>query len=719
MRRIGRRDVVAAVLIALVSGIFFSAFHLEALRGLSLDILTALRFELFGDRRDPASSPVVVLAIDQESYRTPPFEGSPTLTWTREIGRVVSALIDGGARVIGFDVIFPTSIEQSEIPFGDQPLGARLRGFDRDFLVALARAATAGRLVLGEIQNRDQPERPSAGQMIAVRRQTNMRPLNVSTDADEVIRRLPLTFAIDGQPVPSMAVELASRALEAKLEQAPDGTVRLAGYAIPTPAPNTLTLNFRGGGKDIPAFSFADLRACLDKGDGGEFFRRHFTGKVVILGTVLNYEDRKLTSMRFLSGLEGARAPRCATPARAAAGQTIRSTTAGVFVHATAVRNLMERDAVTELGHAPSMILAIAFAFLTAFAACVLAPAAAAIVCVALIAVYTAGAAALFMHALALPVAEPALAGLAGTAMMIGYRYAIANRGERFLRKSFALYLAPQVIETMIKSAKMPALGGEMRKVTVLFSDLAGFSSIAEKMMPAELVALMNEYLSAMTDIIENHGGYIDKYIGDSIVAVFGAPADDPDHACNAVRAALKCRDRLEELNRNNVAFQGYELAHRIGLNSGEALVGNIGSRRRFNYTVMSDAVNVASRLEGANKYFATSIMASEMTVALTQANFVWRELDAIRVKGRADPVKVYEALAEAGHETPGQQRIAAAYAEGLACWRARRFGQAAECFDRLADVDPPSALFRARARELADHPPPPDWVPVNTLEGK
>jgi adenylate cyclase len=265
----------------------------------------------------------------------------------------------------------------------------------------------------------------------------------------------------------------------------------------------------------------------------------------------------------------------------------------------------------------------------------------------------------------------------------------------------------------------MPELGGEMRNVTVFFSDVAGFSTFSERMSPNALVALMNEYLSAMTDIIESYGGYVDKYVGDSIVAVFGAPVSDPDHACNAVRAALHCSERLEELNRNNVSFQGNRLAHRVGLNSGDALVGNIGSRRRFNYTVMSDAVNVASRLEGANKYFGTSIMASEMTVALTGKAFDWRELDAIRVKGRSDPVKIYEPLAEAGQRTPEQSAKAAAYAEGLACWRAREFSRAADCFARVSAVDPPSALFRDRAKRLADNPPPPEWQAVNTLEGK
>jgi adenylate cyclase len=172
-------------------------------------------------------------------------------------------------------------------------------------------------------------------------------------------------------------------------------------------------------------------------------------------------------------------------------------------------------------------------------------------------------------------------------------------------------------------------------------------------------------------------------------------------------------------LNKTAPAFRGLKVAQRMGLNSGEALVGNIGSRRRFNYSVMSDAVNVASRLEGANKYYGTTIIASETTVALAGDAFIWRELDATRVKGRNAPVKIYELVARLGEATAEQQEAASAYAEGLSAWRARAFALAADCFARVAGFDKPSALFLKRASAYVSNPPGAEWEPVNVLEGK
>ena len=710
MDPVRQRAALAAFLIALVAGLVAASPALDVVRGLSIDFLTALRWRAFGNAYAPVSSPAVVVALDEETFRTPPFEGTPSVTWTHEIGQVLTAVIDGGAKVVGFDIVFPTSIEQSAVPFGDETLGARVHGFDRDYLRALALGARAGKVVLGQTQHQDQPLLPSPGQRAAVGFGRNIRPLNVHNDPDDVIRRVPLSFVVDGQPVASMAAELVARAT--------DGMAAPAKLADSGAVPNMITLNFAGGADDIPTYSLADLRACAEK-DDKDFFRRHFDGKVVLIGTVLDVEDRKITSKRFATAPEGASAVRCVLPAPAAGQKFTRDSIAGVYIHATAVNNLLRGDALTEVGRSGTGIISFALAALTAAAALALGPAAAALATFGIAAAWTAGATVAFRDALALPLVQPLLAGLAALGTTIGYRFVVADRNKRLLRQNFAFYLAPAVIEKMMASNKPPALGGEMRNVTVYFSDIADFSSFSEKITPGELVAAMNEYLSAMTDIIEAHGGFVDKYIGDAIVAVFGAPLDDPDHAANGVRAALRCAARLGELDRVAATFQGRTVRQRIGLNSGEALVGNIGSRRRFNYTVMGDTVNLASRLEGANKFFATTIMASETTMALTGAAFVWRELDAIRVKGRATAVRIYEPLAAADAVTPEQLSRGKAYAEGLARFRARDFAGAAEHFARVADADPPSALFLARARELARRPPGPDWEPVNALEEK
>ena len=340
-----------------------------------------------------------------------------------------------------------------------------------------------------------------------------------------------------------------------------------------------------------------------------------------------------MTSKRFATGHEGTRAPRCTAETKPVNVGLRRSSIPGVYIHATVVNNLVRQDAAIELGGLPTFVIATLVAMFGAMVARLLRPISAAFVFTAFAVLAVAGAAVVFSHAVVVPVAEPFLAGIAALAATVGYRFVVSDKDRRLLANSFALYLAPDVIDRMLQSNKLPELGGEIRNVTIFFSDIEGFSLIAEKMPAHDLMHLMNEYLSEMTDIIDRHGGYVDKYIGDSIVALFGAPADDPNHAANAARAALDCCAHLAKLNRGSTAFQDCKLAQRIGINSGEALVGNFGSRKRFNYSVMSDAVNLASRLEGANKFYGTSIIASETTVALAGDAFAWRELDTVRVK--------------------------------------------------------------------------------------
>jgi class 3 adenylate cyclase/CHASE2 domain-containing sensor protein len=704
------RDVFAVFAIALVATVLILAPPLDRYRGLSIDILTWLRWRFY-ERTQPApESRTVVVALDEETYRTPPFAGTPAITWTRQIGEVLTAVLDGGAAVVGFDIVFPTSIEQSEIPFGDGSLGARLRGFDRDFLRALALGARDGKVVLGEAQHRDFPIMPSPGQRIAVGQGANIRSLNVFNDPDDVVRRIPLHVVIDHQSVPSMALELAARAVGANPET-------LSGSRIPSQVADTMTLNFRGGADAVPTYSLADLYACTEKGDR-EFFQQHFNGKVVLIGTLLDVEDRQVTSKRFATTPENPNSSHCVLPQPPPSTVFARDSTPGVYTHATAVNNLLRGDALIEIGRLGGAAIAFVFAAIVAVATLTLPLFAAVPAYLAAAALWTVAAVLAFIYSpLALPLLEPALAGIVSLGATTGFRFLVADRDRRFLRKSFALYLAPGVIEKMVAANKPPALGGETRNVTIFFSDLAGFSSISEALAPPDLVHFMNEYLSAMTDIIQEQCGFVDKYIGDAIVAVFGAPLDDPNHAENAISAALGCRDRLRKLNRE--PWQRFTLRQRIGLNSGDALVGNIGSRHRFNYTVMGDTVNVASRLEGANKYFGTAIMAAKSTFDAGPSVFHWRELDSIRVQGRDEPVGIYEPLARRGKETPEQKVIRAAYEHALACWRRRDFAGCIAALTPVAAADPPSTILLQRAKTFLAHPPGFDWDAVNTLEGK
>ena len=702
------RAVLVAILIALAASLVVVSPALDAVRGFYVDILTALRWRVFGNAHPAGASPAVVVALDEETFNTPPFEGTPSVTWTREIAQVLNALIDGGAKVVGFDIVFPTSIEQSAMRFGDETLGARVRGFDREYLRALSIGARAGKVVLGQVQHQARPILPSQGQRAAVGFGRNIRALNAHTDPDDVIRRVPLSLLVDGEPTPSMSVEIAARTTgnASPLKISSSGVI-----------PNTIALNFAGGADDIPTYSFSDLRACAESGNK-DFFRRHFDGKAVLVGTVLDIEDRKITSKRFATAPEGAYAERCVLPPPASGHKFTRDSIAGVYIHATAVNNIVRGDTLVEFSSALTAALSFVMAALAALVALALGPATATVGFLGLALTWVAGATVAFRQAYALPLIEPVLAGLGALGAMIGYRFVIADRGKRLLRQSFSLYLPPALIEKMMTSNKPPALGGEIRNVTVYFSDIEDFSSLSERTDPADLVRAMNEYLSAMTDIVERHGGFVDKYIGDAIVAVFGAPLDDPDHATNAVHAALECAAQLGRLGLIRVVF-GSTVRQRIGLNSGEAIVGNIGSRRRFNYTVMGDTVNLASRLEGANKVFGTTVIASETTANATGRAFAWRELDLIRVKGRSQAVRIFEPLAATGQVSPEQALYSDAYADGLARYRTKDFAGAADRFAVAAGADRASAQFLERASKLASAPPGPDWDAVNTLEEK
>jgi len=302
------------------------------------------------------------------------------------------------------------------------------------------------------------------------------------------------------------------------------------------------------------------------------------------------------------------------------------------------------------------------------------------------------------------------------------YLFMMERKQKGFIKGAFSQYLSPTVIDQIVENPDMLQLGGEKREMTPFFSDVQGFSTISEGLTPEELVLLLNEYLTAMCDIISSHHGTIDKFEGDAIIAFWGAPLDQPDHATVACYAAIEMQQRNEEM-RQMLREQNRPLLYtRMGLNSGPVVVGNMGSADRMDYTMMGDVVNLAARLEGANKFYKTFTMISGSTYELAKDDIDSRQLDIIRVVGKKEPVHVYEVLArknETGSEMSG---VVEQYLKGLKLYQDRNFADAVKEFEKVLDIDQedgPSLTYVKRCGVFLETPPEKDWDGVYTFTEK
>ncbi|MFC1629307.1 adenylate/guanylate cyclase domain-containing protein, partial [Gemmatimonadota bacterium] len=317
------------------------------------------------------------------------------------------------------------------------------------------------------------------------------------------------------------------------------------------------------------------------------------------------------------------------------------------------------------------------------------------------------------------PIAATVLAYFGSTVVL----YLAEQQEKARIRGMFQQYVAESVVDELIAHPELLALGGEERELTVLFCDVAGFTSISEGLTPTALVSLLNEYLTEMTEIVFNEGGIIDKYEGDAMMAEFGAPIPYEDHAWRGCMAALQMQRKLAEMRPVWAADGRPELYIRIGLNSGIMLIGNLGSRHVMDYTVMGDNVNLASRLEGANKAYGTNICISEMTFNQLHGEMICRELDMIRVKGKEQPVRIFEVLETTDVGIPaGFSGMLERYEMGLMMYRERQFADAVDIFNELVQMDPddgPSRMNLIRCQEYLTKPPPDDWDGVFTMTTK
>ncbi len=510
--------------------------------------------------------------------------------------------------------------------------------------------------------------------------------VQVHPDEDGVYRRVPLAFKYRDLRVPSAELALA---------EAAGGRDVAAG--VPLEADGHMLVRFfgpTGTYESYPAATIINSYLQLTENKTPQIAPRDFAGKIVLIGlSAVGLHDIKTSPLSAV--------------------------VPGVEIQAAALDSLWHRRFLRPTPIVLDLLLALLWAVLAGIGITVLRRSS-----------HMVGAAAGF---LILPAASAVTGFAAGTwirfvlpeaAVLLAVigaavlNYAVEGRQRRFLKNAFRYYLSPHVIDRVIDDPNQLRLGGVKREVTSFFSDVAGFTSISEALGPEALVSLLNAYLSEMTDIILDSGGTLDKYEGDAIVAFWNAPLDVPDHAVRACRAALACRKRLIELAPDFEKRIGRPLRARIGLNSGPAVVGNMGSSRRFDYTAMGDTINLAARLESAGKQYGVSILAGEATVTAVGDAVVAREVDRLRVVGKTQPVRIYELIGGRGEvAAPVLDRLAA-FERLLESYR-RREWDAVLVACRALEGDPVAAVYAARCERFLIEPPPADWDFVFDLKMK
>ncbi len=529
-------------------------------------------------------------------------------------------------------------------------------------------------------------------------------------DFDGVIRHAAVTLRIGDRYFPSLDAAVAAIALglgpgdiipitqtpeEGALLEAVDfgGKVR-----VPVDGRGLMAINYVGKEGTFENLSIADIMNGRKDAE--------LKGKVVLVGaTAQGTFDQRVTPLN--------------------------RSTSGVEIHANAVENILtrrflRRGLAVDLGEV-AFALALAVVFAILFARVRVTHALPALAASAAL-VWTLASVAFWLGTevfAALPLLE-----LGSMFVLVTvFRYATEEKDKRKLRKAFQLYLNPEVMEEMLEQPHTLQLGGKEMDLTVMFSDIRGFTGIAEKLSPTALVHLLNAYLSPMTDLVFRRRGTLDKYIGDAVMAFFGAPVQTPLHAANGCDTALEMIETLARL-REKWRIEDPAIPHvdiGIGINSGPMVVGNMGSEQRFNYTVMGDNVNLASRLEGLNREYGTWILITEQTLIAArkalqdEAAYTVRELDSVRVKGKLEPVRVYE-LRRRGLPRTEEIPLLTGYAEGLALYRGRRFAEARLRFESLLTryaEDGPCTLMLARCERLVSTSDKEGWDGVYGMDHK
>ena len=522
---------------------------------------------------------------------------------------------------------------------------------------------------------------------------------NMFPDPDGTVRWVPMTIRCRRKfytPLSVQGLRQYLKEVPTSLTMSEIGVekVSIGDYDLPTDENGRLMVNFRGPGRTFPHYSITDIV-------NGRLPEGTFKDKIVLVGaTAVGIFDLRVTPFD--------------------------SVFPGIEIHANVIDNILHQDFMVRPGW--TAILDILTIVIVGLFLGVVLPRLSAVIGpmlgVGLLVAWAASNYYFFTRGVWINTIYPALTLVLVYTGVTIFRYITEEREKRKIKGAFNSYVNPSVVSEMLKNPDMLKLGGDKRMATVLFSDIRGFTTIAEGLDPEALVQLLNRYLTRMTDLVFKYNGLLDKYIGDAIMAVWGAPLPQPDHALLACRTSLDMMEELARL-RETLRLEDPKIPYLdigIGVNSGPMVVGNMGSESRMDYTAMGDSVNLGSRLEGANKEYGTNIIIGEVTFEQVKDVMYCRELDSVAVKGKAQPIKVYELLGEQGEVSEERLQLARAFARGLDAYKKARWDDAYRIFSAVAQHYPddrPTKLYLVRVAELKENPPPADWDGVFVMKTK
>lgn len=462
-----------------------------------------------------------------------------------------------------------------------------------------------------------------------------------------------------------------------------------------------IPINFAAKPFSYKIISFADVLA-------GTFDKSAIEGKIIMVGAtagILQDFHPTPTSRDFMPGVE---------------------------LHANLAQQLLEGKKMSEQGFWGTFFMMVIFSFTGAFLLFSSPLRYLGLVFAAALIGYPLAAFAMYQTGVALNIVYPLSAWILAGLAVLWYRNKTEIRATNEIKKAFSHYVSPIVVNELAKDPSALKLGGKRQKITVLFSDIVGFTTLAEKLTPEDTVALLNDYLTAMTEVIFSYNGTLDKYQGDAIMALFGAPLDDPHQAVNACQTALGMRRALTQLHEkwNAIAALPFKdelikLDFRVGIATGQAVVGNVGSEKRFDYTAIGDIVNLGSRLESVNKKYGTRIMLDKDTFTTVTDNhnpFVYRKLDTVRVKGKQQETEIFELVSLAENTTSDMKTMLDEFENGRIMYCQKNFIDAKQFFESAISrfpQDGPSQIYRNRCNYFLRKPPGRDWDAVVNLEEK